>query len=99
MVRLFASFADRKSIGARLIGLPRFYDFRERAQHSKEVLTMWLHLMRSRVRVRLVLALAGVLLISPAARAALPPGNAVQQWNKIAEDTVVGAGAFQNEGL
>ena len=33
------------------------------------------------------------------ARAALPPGNAVQQWNQIAEDTVVGAGAFQNEGL
>ena len=33
------------------------------------------------------------------ARAALPPGNAVQQWNQIAEDTVVSAGAFQNEGL
>src|ERR1700693_4379535 len=33
------------------------------------------------------------------ARAVLPPGNAVQQWDKIAEDTVVGSGAFQNEGL
>jgi hypothetical protein len=33
------------------------------------------------------------------ARAALPPGNAVQQWNQIAENTVVGAGTFQNEGL
>ena len=33
------------------------------------------------------------------AAAALPPGNAVEQWNKIAEDTVVGSGAFQNEGL
>jgi hypothetical protein len=31
--------------------------------------------------------------------AVLPPGNAVQQWDKIAEDTVVGSGAFQNEGL
>ena len=31
--------------------------------------------------------------------AALPPGNPVQQWNKIAEDVVVGSGAFQNEGL
>jgi hypothetical protein len=31
--------------------------------------------------------------------AALPPGNTVAQWNKIAEDTVVGSGAFQNEGL
>jgi hypothetical protein len=34
-----------------------------------------------------------------AAAAALPPGNTVAQWNKIAEDTVVGSGAFQNEGL
>jgi hypothetical protein len=29
----------------------------------------------------------------------LPPGNAAQQWDKIAEDTVVGAGAFQGEGF
>jgi hypothetical protein len=36
---------------------------------------------------------------SSVARAALPPGNAVQQWNRIAEDTVLAAGAFQNEGL
>ena len=33
------------------------------------------------------------------ATAALPPGNTVEQWNKIAEDTVVGSGAFQSEGL
>jgi VCPO second helical-bundle domain len=32
------------------------------------------------------------------AAAALPPGNTVAQWNKIAEDTVVGSGAFQSEG-
>jgi VCPO second helical-bundle domain len=32
------------------------------------------------------------------AAAALPPGNTVAQWNKIAEDTVVGSGAFQGEG-
>jgi hypothetical protein len=31
--------------------------------------------------------------------AVLPAGNAVQQWDKIAEDTIVGSGAFQNEGL
>jgi len=31
--------------------------------------------------------------------APLPPGNAVQQWNTIAENTVVSSGAFQNEGL
>jgi VCPO second helical-bundle domain len=33
------------------------------------------------------------------ATAALPPGNTVAQWNKIAEDTVVGSGAFQAEGF
>jgi hypothetical protein len=37
--------------------------------------------------------------LSHRAEAALPPGNAAQQWNKIAEDTVVGSGVFQNEGL
>ena len=36
---------------------------------------------------------------SLSARAELPPGNVVQQWNRLAEDTVVGANAFQNEGL
>jgi len=30
---------------------------------------------------------------------ALPPGNTVQQWNTIAENTVVGSGAFQSEGF
>jgi hypothetical protein len=29
----------------------------------------------------------------------MPPGDAAQQWNKIAEDTIVGAGAFQPEGF
>ena len=33
------------------------------------------------------------------ATAVLPPGNTVAQWNKIAEDTVVGSGAFQPEGF
>jgi hypothetical protein len=33
------------------------------------------------------------------AAAALPPGNAAQQWDKIAEDTIVGSGAFQGEGF
>jgi hypothetical protein len=33
------------------------------------------------------------------AAAALPPGNTVAQWNKIAEDTVVGSGAFQTEAF
>jgi len=33
------------------------------------------------------------------AGAVLPPGNAVEQWDKIAEDTVVGSGTFQSEGF
>lgn len=33
------------------------------------------------------------------AAAALPPGNTAAHWNKIAEDTVMGSGAFQAEGL
>jgi hypothetical protein len=33
------------------------------------------------------------------AAAALPPGNTVAQWNKVAEDTVVASGAFQSEGF
>jgi hypothetical protein len=44
----------------------------------------------------LLLALA---FVARPAQAALPPGNTVQQWNKIAEDTVVGSGAFQAEGF
>jgi hypothetical protein len=55
---------------------------------------------------RTMLAVATVALLSVltggAARgapAALPPGNAAAQWDKIAEDTVVGSGAFQNEGF
>lgn len=35
----------------------------------------------------------------PKAAATLPPGNTVQQWNTIAENTVVGSGAFQAEGF
>jgi len=51
-----------------------------------------------------VLIAAAVLLVVVAAgtardaAAALPPGNSVEQWNQIAENTVVGSGAFQNEG-
>src|SRR3954447_23431513 len=33
------------------------------------------------------------------AAAVLPAGNAAQQWDQIAEDTVVGSGAFQGEGF
>jgi hypothetical protein len=46
----------------------------------------------------LLIVLGLVALASPSS-ATLPPGNTVQQWNKIAEDTVVGSGAFQSEGF
>jgi hypothetical protein len=45
-----------------------------------------------------VAAIAASTSTTPAA-ATLPPGNTVAQWNRIAEDTVVGSGAFQSEGL
>ena len=51
-------------------------------------------------------AVAAAVLIAAAApgtartaSVALPPGNTVEQWNKIAEDTIVGSGAFQIEGF
>ena len=49
----------------------------------------------------LLIALAIVLLACTMSQAAptLPPGNTVQQWNTIAENTVVGSGAFQAEGF
>src|SRR3954454_2450793 len=34
-----------------------------------------------------------------ASAAVLPPGNTVDQWDKIAEDTIVGSGAQQIEGF
>jgi hypothetical protein len=61
---------------------------------------------RKRTNVLQVVAIAAVALAVAAsagttrdAAAALPPGNTVAQWNKIAEDTVVGSGAFQSEGF
>jgi hypothetical protein len=60
--------------------------------------------MRARALRALVIAATtiAVAVLAGAARsaaAALPPGNAAEQWNKIAEDTIVGSGAFQGEGF
>jgi hypothetical protein len=62
--------------------------------------------MRALARVLRVVAIAVAALAVVAsagttrdAAAALPPGNTVAQWDKIAEDTVVGSGAFQAEGF
>jgi hypothetical protein len=55
---------------------------------------------RMLLAVAMVAAFAGLAgATTRSAAAALPPGNAVEQWNKIAEDTVVGSGAFQAEGF
>jgi hypothetical protein len=45
------------------------------------------------------LTVATVAGTTPNAAAILPPGNTVEQWNKIAEDTVVGSGTFLPEGF
>ena len=60
--------------------------------------------MRARVLRVVVLAVTALAVAAGPgstrdAAAALPPGNTVAQWNKIAEDTVVGSGAFQPEGF
>jgi hypothetical protein len=61
---------------------------------------------RRRANVLEAVAIAAVALAVVAAAgttrnaaAAIPPGNTVAQWNKIAEDTVVGSGPFQGEGF
>jgi hypothetical protein len=59
--------------------------------------------MRARAFRTVVIAAAALALAVVAgatrnAAAALPSGNTVAQWNKVAEDTVVGSGAFQSEG-
>ena len=66
------------------------------------------------VPVAVALALAAIAVVVPVAGAGLersrsiegrtasvtlPTGNTVEQWNKIAEDTVVGSGAFQIEAF
>src|SRR6478609_5788772 len=58
------------------------------------------------LRIAGVIALAGALAIVTAGAATrnasgavLPPGNTVEQWDKIAEDTIVGSGAQQIEGF
>jgi hypothetical protein len=57
-------------------------------------------------RIAAVIAFAVALAIVTASGAArnasaavLPPGNAVEQWDKIAEDTIIGSGAQQIEGF
>jgi len=45
------------------------------------------------------IALAAAAVAGTARTAAAANPNVVEQWNKIAEDTIVGSGAFQNEGL
>jgi len=55
--------------------------------------------LRNAVIIATAVAVAVLAGGTPNTAAALPPGNTVAQWNKIAEDTVVGSGAFQAEGF
>src|SRR6185369_11957793 len=56
---------------------------------------------RKRTTSTLLITFAILLMMCAISQASptLPPGNTVQQWNTIAEDTVVGSGAFQAEGF
>jgi hypothetical protein len=57
------------------------------------------HALRLAAIAVMAVAIAGVAGTARDAAAALPPGNTVAQWNKIAEDTVVGSGTFLPEGF
>ena len=57
------------------------------------------HRLRKLAVAAAALALVGFAGTARSAGVTLPPGNTVEQWDKIAEDTVVGSGAFQIEGL
>ena len=52
-----------------------------------------------KIRILPLLIAAALVFTRAVSAITLPPGNTVQQWNKIAEDTVVGSGAFQAEGF
>jgi hypothetical protein len=73
-------------------------------RHRKRVLTgtgiavLRTNVLRAVAIATVALAVAASPSTTRNAAAALPPGNTVAQWNKIAEDTVVGSGAFQSEG-
>jgi hypothetical protein len=57
---------------------------------------------RARALRALTVGAAAVAMLAGTTRtatAAMPAGNAAQQWDQIAEDTVVGSGAFQGEGF
>ena len=74
-------------------GKPRNTNKRKRKEEQMNPLTQFKRILILPILIGLTL----VALVAPAS-ATLPPGNTVQQWNKIAEDTVVGSGAFQGEG-
>jgi hypothetical protein len=59
----------------------------------------WSNVLRFLAIAAVALAVVASVGTPREAAAALPPGNTVAQWNKIAEDTVVGSGAFQSEGF
>jgi hypothetical protein len=73
---------------------PKMYKF-------NNSLISFVGMRRKKTIPTLLVTLAMVVMTNPTVKAAptLPPGNTVAQWNKIAEDTVVGSGAFQGEGF
>jgi hypothetical protein len=58
-----------------------------------------MHSKRTIPIVSVTLAIVVTMCTISHAASTLPPGNTVQQWNTIAENTVVGSGAFQAEGF
>src|SRR5262245_14250990 len=77
-------------------------DVRDVSRHVGMRVTRKERATRGRALGAVAVGLTGAAVLAGAAshaKAALPPGNAAQQWDQIAEDTVVGSGAFQGEGF
>ena len=82
-----------------LIALSRLIPMEEKPQNQKEGKENMNSLTHFKIRPLLIVIAVALVFTRAVSAVTLPPGNTVQQWNKIAEDTVVGSGAFQAEGF
>ena len=88
-------------LSAKELGMSDFHE-RDAAPRRARQATRNERPARARALRGLAVSVTAVAVLSGTAgtaHAALPPGNAAQQWDQIAEDTVVGSGAFQGEGF
>jgi len=80
-----------------LIALSRLTEMKAKQRNQRKEQPMNPLTQFKNIRL-LPLLIASALVLARSAPATLPPGNTAAQWNTIAENTVVGSGAFQAEG-